>query len=99
MKLMRKRRNRKKSVSKKKKYIKSFRFGVDETPSWMNPFFNSNYAIPCSAKVFGPNNKKIHQKWIYISNQEGQLASKGDVINLTREGTLKVGPMVGQKYE
>lgn len=85
------RKHRRKSRSKKKiSLYPSFRFGIDEIPPWMHNFINTKYAIPCCAKVFGPNNHIIHQKWMYIGNQEKQLASKGDCITLTREGTLRV---------
>lgn len=76
----------------KRKHPRShvFRFGVDQTPSWLNPFIEKKYVIPCSAKIFGPNNKKIHQKWLYIQNGKNQLASKGDLIILTKSGNLVV---------
>ena len=75
---------------RKRKTSVSFRFGVDQTPGWMNDFIRSKYAIPCSAKIFGPNNRKIQQKWLFIENERKQLASKGDIVTLTRQGTLEV---------
>lgn len=86
------RRHRKNPRSKRKTHYPSFRYGVDDTPAWMDSFINSKYVIPCSAKVFGPNNKIIHQKWLYIGNCDQQLAGKGDCIIMTREGTLRVIP-------
>lgn len=85
-------RRRKRGARSRRRKIKSysFRFGVDQTPAWMNSFIESKYAIPCSAKTFGPNNKKIHQKWLFIQNEKEQLASKGDIITLTKAGTLVV---------
>lgn len=86
---MRRRKRRVRSRKRKNK-IYSFRFGIDQTPAWMNSFIESRYAIPCSAKTFGPNNKKVHQKWLFIQNEKEQLASKGDIITLTKAGTLIV---------
>lgn len=81
---------RKKGANKRNRYSRIFRFGVDETPPWMDSFIKKNYAIPCSAKSFGPNNKRINQKWLYIQNKKKQLASKGDLIILTKSGSLIV---------
>lgn len=86
---MRKRNRRARSRRRKTKSY-SFRFGIDQTPEWMNSFIEAKYAIPCSAKTFGPNNKKVHQKWLFIQNEKEQLASKGDTITLTKAGTLIV---------
>lgn len=85
-------RRRRRGSRSRRRYSKtrSFRFGVDQIPSWMNSFIESKYVILCSAKIFGPDNKKIHQKWLFIQNDKEQLASKGDVISLTKSGTLVV---------